>query len=37
MTSFNVEGTQPSASDPMGNPALGTFDGIAAGIFDLSL
>jgi hypothetical protein len=24
MTSFNVEGTQPSASDPMGNPALGT-------------
>lgn len=23
MTSFNVEGTQPSPSDPMGNPALG--------------
>ncbi|KAF3387588.1 Acetylesterase [Penicillium rolfsii] len=24
MTSFNVEGTQPSASNPMGNPTLGT-------------
>ena len=23
MTSFNVEGTQPSPSDPMGNPTLG--------------
>ena len=37
MTSFNVEGTQPSASDPMGNPALGTFDVVAVELLDLSL
>lgn len=25
-TTFNVDGTQPSASNPMGNPTLGQFD-----------